>query len=64
MSDIKPCPFCGSTMIRFDKCTRRARCGKCFASGGLITPFINQGMSEDEAMREAWNRRVADGKDQ
>lgn len=61
---IKPCPFCGQVKVRFDKCTKRARCAVCFATSGLITPYINQGMTEDEAMIAAWNNRSEDGKDQ
>lgn len=60
ISKIKPCPFCGSRKIRFDKCTKRARCAECFATSGLITPFINQGKTEEEALYMAWNRRASD----
>lgn len=54
---IKPCPFCGSTEIRFDKCTLRVRCKKCFANSGIITRFANQGMSDEDAALMAWNTR-------
>lgn len=57
MQKIKPCPFCGSTEISFDKCTKRARCKKCFATSGFITPFMKDGLTEEEAMYKAWNRR-------
>ena len=57
MSEWKPCPFCGSTALRIDKCTKRVKCQKCYATGGFITPFVNQGMTEDEAMKATWNRR-------
>lgn len=59
---IKPCPFCGSTNIMFDKCTKRARCKDCFATSGFITPYIAKGLSEEEAMYAAWNGRK-DAKD-
>lgn len=55
--EIKPCPFCGGLNIQFDKCTKRARCKDCFSTSGFITPFIAQGMTEEEAMYAAWNRR-------
>lgn len=53
----KPCPFCGSRKIRFDHCTLRVRCAMCFATSGMITKYINQGMKEEEAARTAWNTR-------
>lgn len=53
----KPCPFCGSTMIRFNKCTLRVRCGKCFATSGLITPFRSESITDEEAARKARNTR-------
>ena len=58
--ELKPCPFCGSRNIKFDKCTKRVRCKDCYATGGLITLYINKGLSEDEAVLAAWNERCAD----
>ena len=57
MIQFKPCPFCGSTEIKFDKCTLRVRCKHCFATSGVITRFIDQGMKEEEAAKAAWNER-------
>lgn len=57
MSEWKPCPFCGSRTIRFNKCTLRVQCAECHATGGLITKYINQGMNEEEAAKTAWNNR-------
>ena len=56
-TELKPCPFCGSTEVNLNKCTKRVWCKKCHASSGLITPFIQQGMTEEEATLAAWNRR-------
>ena len=61
---LKPCPFCGSTNIITEKCTKRVRCRDCFATSGFITPYINQGMSEEEAMIMAWNKRCNDAEDE
>ena len=54
----KPCPFCGSTIVKFDPCTLRVRCGSCRATSGVITKFVSQGMTEKEAARAAWNERT------
>lgn len=58
--ELKPCPFCGSKNIKIDKCTKRIRCKDCFATSGLITRYINKGLSEDEAVVAAWNERQTD----
>lgn len=54
----RPCPFCGSTEIKFDPCTLRVRCKKCRATSGLISRFTNLGMAEEDAARAAWNERA------
>ena len=54
----KPCPFCGAKNVKFDKCTLRVRCGACRATSGLITRFIAQGMTEEQAAQAAWNERA------
>lgn len=54
---IKPCPFCGSTHIQIDKCTKRVRCKNCFATSGLITKLIREGTKEEDAPIAAWNTR-------
>ena len=56
--DLKPCPFCGSTNIRMDRCTLRIRCSKCFANGQLISRFRTEGRSDLEAAVLAWNTRA------
>lgn len=56
----KPCPFCGSTDIRIDKCTARARCKNCFATSGMISRLIAYGVKEDIAPLVAWNTRYAE----
>lgn len=59
MSDVdyilKPCPFCGSENIHIDICTTRARCKNCFATGGMVSKLINNGLGEKEALIAAWN---------
>lgn len=60
MSELKPCPFCGSdygiVLGRIDNLESFAVvCTKCFAS----TCRCNN----DRKAIEAWNRRAEDGKD-
>ena len=52
MTEIKPCPFCGSGDIRINKTPVGAwlQCERCFAE-------INLHRTEKEAI-EAWNRRI------
>ena len=56
MAELKPCPFCGSTNIRFDGywCVEfkgfYARCLNCDASS---TP-----KGTKRAARKAWNTRI------
>ena len=57
----KPCPFCGSKQIKFDKCTLKVKCAKCYATSGFLSKYINEGLSEDEAARTAWNTRYQEG---
>ena len=54
----KPCPFCGSTDIKLDKCTARVRCKNCFATSGMISRLIAYGTSEELAPIMAWNTRA------
>lgn len=54
---LKPCPFCGSMEIRIEKCTARVRCKNCYATSGMISKLVNQGVSEDKAPIVAWNTR-------
>ena len=56
--ELKPCPFCGSTDIRMDRCTLRIRCNKCYANGQLISRFRKDGRSDLEAAVLAWNTRA------
>ncbi len=59
---VKPCPFCGSTEIKIDMCTARVRCKNCFATSGMISKLIKQGVSEEDAPLMAWNTRYAESK--
>lgn len=54
---VKPCPFCGEINIQIDKCTSRVRCKSCFATSGLISKLINQGVPPEMAPIVAWNTR-------
>ena len=53
----KPCPFCGSEKIKFDKCTLRVKCANCFATSGFISKYVSQGISEQDAAKMVWNNR-------
>lgn len=55
---IKPCPFCGEINISIDKCTSRVRCKSCFATSGMISKLVNQGVKEEDAPIIAWNTRA------
>lgn len=60
--EIKPCPFCGSVEIHFDKCTSRVRCKNCFCTSGLIARLVEYSKINDEnAPIIAWNTRWKDG---
>lgn len=57
MTELKPCPFCGSKHIRFKRGSNAGvwlQCENCFTE-------INLYRTEEEAI-EAWNRRVTDDK--
>lgn len=60
MIELKPCPFCGSTNIKIDRCSTRVRCGDCFATSGLISKYKEDGMTDVEASEKAWNTRYAE----
>ena len=59
-NDFRPCPFCGSRNIKFDKCTMRVMCKGCFAKSGMISKYVNDGMSEEAAAITAWNTRFTE----
>ena len=61
MDEWKRCPFCGSRKIKFSKCTLKVKCAECNATSGFLSKYINQGMSEEEAARTAWNTRYEEG---
>lgn len=55
MSDLKPCPFCGSNIVELNSFLPWAlfywiECGRCGASGGRC-------QTVDKAV-DAWNRRT------
>ena len=64
MTELKPCPFCGSKarIRKFKNYTYAVVCSKCGAKGTTVglakwndSVFIPQGKAI-----EAWNRRVSD----
>ena len=60
MYDLKPCPFCGGTNIRVDKCTCMILCLSCFCKGPNFSKYLSQCSSEVEAAVLAWNTRKSD----
>jgi len=70
MSELKSCPFCGSTKLKLEKKATRyrghkayvasIRCNSCHARGGTVTnltiPYAVKEDVEAEAYRR-WNRR-------
>ena len=58
-SELKSCPFCGSTEVKFNVCTLRISCKNCFASGPLIGKVVKQLKEERESAIEAWNTRAS-----
>ena len=58
MTELKPCPFCGSTAhitdfgFSQDVCTYAIYCDKCNASVGAE--------ANEKEVAELWNRRVSD----
>lgn len=63
MSDLKPCPFCGSEdvdLVRLFLGTSAVRCNRCDADVVFYsTVTLDVGLEQDEAVSELWNRRAA-----
>jgi Lar family restriction alleviation protein len=57
MADLKPCPFCGSRSIFYDR-WYAMHCYSCGAQG----PDADDISNEDAAAQ--WNRRATDNKEQ
>ena len=59
MTELKPCPFCGSTDVHLLACInirepeKMIFCMKCGA--GMISGWFKE---EDERLIEMWNRRM------
>lgn len=62
--ELKPCPFCGSRKIKIDRCAKRVRCGECFATSGVISRYMREGVSDYDAAVMAWNERCDDAKNE
>lgn len=58
MSDLKPCPFCGSSDLHVaDTGVCWVSCNSCQAEGPVSAAPIGGGTDETGEAREAWNRR-------
>lgn len=61
MSNLKPCPFCGSPFLRFSSDTQYIECEDCGTCGPIsIDPAFNDmkpGMREKIAS-DLWNNRA------
>lgn len=62
---LKPCPFCGSTDIKFavfdaedEGSVLCMTCKKCGACGPIMDPMPNDGELEFQQATKAWNRRA------
>lgn len=76
MSEMKPCPFCGSTKLKIDSkrtfgyggkyhCSVTVRCSKCHARSPVVGIEMPVGRYDEreiceEKVIEAWNRRVSE----
>lgn len=65
MTELKPCPFCGSKDIKFsafdaedDSIIVCMMCRKCEACGPTVEPTPNDGDLEYKKAVRAWNRRA------
>jgi hypothetical protein len=54
-SEKHPCPWCGSTRIKYVPRWHRLRCLNCFAMGPVVDHY-RRGPKEPEA-RRLWNER-------
>ncbi len=56
-AELKPCPFCGSTLLAFSKLEKFVSCTACGADGPIVrTSWI--GANPRGPARDAWNRRT------
>jgi len=58
MTELKPCPFCGSEKLRLSYGVPDRYCVICDKCGA-ISSFMNNGGRK--TCKEAWNRRAEDG---
>lgn len=59
MIELKPCPFCGNTMVAVARSFVGIYMIKCFKCGA-ITSF--QGKEEKDTASDAWNTRAKEDK--
>ena len=67
-TELKPCPFCGGTMLKITKAQLSnsktghsvyIRCKQCFARGPKVNVGDGDGPGrETQAAAEAWNKRT------
>jgi len=57
MDALKPCPFCGSDNLKFNKCASMIYCLNCGARNPRISKFLKD-VTEEEATILSWNTRA------
>ena len=55
MSELKPCPFCGSTRLSFNHCGLEK--GVVFVMCDMCCTFGPHGVNDEDAAKK-WNRRA------
>lgn len=61
--ELRPCPFCGSTMLTLMKCwdiPQDSSDHDAIICYGCLATFTQQELTCDDDLIEAWNRRASD----